>query len=76
MFKNGHQFYYPFFEEIIAVITSPKPIPDKMHATIYNGEVCKKASPTPTPTMVIPPIAQVLLSSFLFFTIHWMNTKF
>ncbi|PIB25554.1 hypothetical protein BFP75_09275 [Maribacter sp. 4G9] len=61
------EIYYPFLREIIAVITNPIPMPDKVHAIIIGGELCKKANPTRTPSLVIPPTAQALLSSFFVF---------
>jgi len=57
------------------VMTSPKPIPIIILATNMIGEVCTKINPTPTPIMVIPPMAQVLLSSFLEFMGINLNDK-
>ena len=58
---------YYFLLERIAVIISPIPNPARIDPTNANaGEFFKKKNPTPMPKSTPPPIAQVLLSSFLF----------
>ena len=47
------------------VTKSPRPIPAIMDPTKARAEVCKKKNPTPKPKSNPPPIAHVLLSSFL-----------
>lgn len=51
--------------EMIAAINNPRPMPISIQATKNKGEVCKKINPTPIPTMVMPPMAHELLSTFL-----------
>ena len=49
------------------------PLPIIMDATVINGAVWTKMSPTPTPTRVMPPMAHELLSSFLVVIIFHLN---
>jgi len=59
-------FYYcSFLHEIIGASTRPIPNPISMEATNNKGEDGRKKNPTPTPIMIVPPIAHELLSSFL-----------
>ena len=50
----------------MALTIIPKPNPDIMEPTKYSGDWVKKKNPTPKPTITPPPMAHVLLSSFLF----------
>ena len=43
----------------------PIPNPNIIKPTKYRGESGRKKNPTPIPMITPPPIAQVLLSSFL-----------
>ena len=43
----------------------PRPNPAIMDPTKYRGDIGRKKNPTPKPMITPPPIAQVLLSSFL-----------
>ena len=52
------------------------PTPIIIDATKINTEVCKYIKPTPTPIIVVPPIAQLLFSSFLFFVVFSMIFSF
>ena len=57
----------PFFSlEIKEVITRPSPIPMSIDATKNRGDTLRKTNPTPIPISVVPPMAHVLLSIFLF----------
>ena len=57
---------HPFLLDIIDVIKSPIPNPMSIDPTKLRGDVCKKKNPTPIPSITPPPIAQVLLSFFVF----------
>ena len=64
--KGNFKFYYcSFLLEIIEVITRPRPNPNNVDPTNAKGDCCKKKNPAPMPISVPPPIAHVLLSSFL-----------
>lgn len=54
-----------FLIEIQEVIINPNPTPIKIEAAIKMGDEWTKINPIPTPIMVEPPIAHMLLSSFL-----------
>ena len=58
-----------------AAINNPKPTPISIQATNTKGEVCKKINPTPIPTIVIPPMAHELLSTFLSVIVKNLWTK-
>ena len=58
-------FVYFFLLDIMELITIPIPNPNINDPTKYRGESGRKKNPTPTPMITPPPIAQVLLSSFL-----------
>jgi hypothetical protein len=57
---------YFFLLDNMALTTMPMPNPVIMDPTKYRGDVGRKKNPTPKPMIAPPPIAQVLLSSFLF----------
>jgi len=56
----------PFLFDIMDVINSPIPNPISIDPTNARGDLSKKKNPTPIPIITPPPIAHVLLSSFLF----------
>jgi hypothetical protein len=62
-------YFLSFLVEIIDVTSSPRPSPPIMDPTNARASGRKK-NPTPNPRSNPPPIAQVLLSSFLF-DINW-----
>jgi hypothetical protein len=58
-------FAYFFLLDIMELTTMPRPNPAIMEPTKYRGDIGRKKNPTPKPMITPPPIAQVLLSSFL-----------
>jgi len=51
--------------ENIGANTRPTPNPIRIEATNNKGDDGRKKNPTPTPIMIVPPMAHELLSSFL-----------
>jgi hypothetical protein len=63
---SGHEFYscFPLLESIEVTI-KPKPNPESMLPTNARADSFRKKNPTPRPRSRPPPIAHVLLSTFL-----------
>jgi len=62
----GYEFYSCFLLlESIEVTIKPKPNPESMLPTNARADSLRKKNPTPRPRSRPPPIAHVLLSSFL-----------